>query len=146
MAYHAGNKIPFAPLVIWNLWHQFPHVVPHLHTEIVTNCAHEIALGESDWLLADSSLCVSVGSCTVEGLAKGLDPFALVRKFWEVSPFIFGLLMTLAAAPNTYGKRKASKASRGRGEQQEDTHCDQEDESEDESDGDPECPDYTRTF
>ena len=57
MSYHSGYGTPFAPALMWNLWHQnYPQAVPHMQREMVTPCAHEIALGESNPLLADKSL------------------------------------------------------------------------------------------
>ncbi|KAF8578399.1 hypothetical protein K439DRAFT_1621369 [Ramaria rubella] len=79
----------------------------------------------------------------MESLENALDPFTL--EFRELTSFVFGLLMTLAATLNAYGKRKAPKMAKNKAPQG-DHPDEQEDVSDAESDADPEQPDHTQTF
>ncbi|KAF8484149.1 hypothetical protein JB92DRAFT_1624850 [Gautieria morchelliformis] len=109
MAYHSNRAVPFAAKNIYDLWHAFPTAVPHLHWELVTPCAHEITLAESNTLIADKTLRINVSKCTLQKLRDALDPFQLVHRFRDKSPFLFAMLMTFAAAPTKSTKQAARK-------------------------------------
>lgn len=76
---------------------------------------------------------------------NALDQFALIKKFKEVTPFIFSHFMTLATAPNTYGKWRAREAIRKQNDELA-GYSSNEGVYSGDSNGDPEHPEYTQTF
>ena len=69
--------------------------------------ASEIAKHESDSLISDKMLRISLRDITVEHVQSILKPELLAETYRERAPFVFDILHTFASAPNPYRTRKA---------------------------------------
>jgi hypothetical protein len=75
--------------------------------------APKIVLQESDRLITDSSLQISLKEITVEGVQNILKPETLATTYREKAPFVFNILHTFAVSPNPYRKQQARVRFRG---------------------------------
>ena len=73
----------------------------------------EIALQESNQLIADLSLQISLKEITVEGVQNILKPETLLMTYCEKAPFMFNILHTFTALPNNYCSKKLRKLKMG---------------------------------
>lgn len=102
----------FAPALMMHLWStRWPSVCRKHFRDMITPYASEIALRESNHLISDPSLHISLKEITVEGIENILKPETLVTAYQEKAPFIFNILHTFAASPNPYRKKKARRVN-----------------------------------
>ncbi|KAF6765346.1 hypothetical protein DFP72DRAFT_1057937 [Ephemerocybe angulata] len=141
----------FPPAVLYTAWHQnFPKSRDHLH-EMITPCAKEIALKESDRIINAKELKIRTKNVTSDTFSTVFTPGRL-REFYQTnSPFIWGILETFAASPNRYRKRvERKKAAENwedvmdQDERDDDPDFDEDDPAAVRSQGAPELPGFSR--
>ncbi|KAF6764945.1 hypothetical protein DFP72DRAFT_1058761 [Ephemerocybe angulata] len=141
----------FPPAVLYTAWHQnFPKSRDHLH-EMITPCAKEIALKESDRIINAKELKIRTKNVTSDTFSTVFTPGRL-REFYQTnSPFIWGILETFAASPNRYRKRVERKKAAGdwedvmdQDERDDDPDFDEDDPAAVRSQGAPELPGFSR--
>jgi len=106
------NRYP--PALMLHLWStRWPTSCWKHFMAMIMPYALEIALRESNQLIADPSLQISLKEITVEGVQNILKPETLLTTYHEKAPFIFNILHIFAASPNPYRKKKARKTQNG---------------------------------
>jgi len=73
--------------------------------------AHEIVEEESDKMIKDPELKVTMKTLTLKGIQQLLDPQKIMDKYHEHAPFTWDLLYAFATSPNKWRKEKAKKAT-----------------------------------
>ena len=71
--------------------------------------ASEIALRESNCLISDETLQISLKKVTIESILNILQPETLAVTYQEKAPFTFQILHTFAASSNPYRRKKAKR-------------------------------------
>lgn len=100
----------FAPAEIYRLWHTHsPKTWQHLHTDIVHGCGKEIAVEESDNIINDPELKISIKDFTIASIQELLSPSAIATHYQDHAPFTWDFLYAFSASPNCYQKEKAAK-------------------------------------
>ncbi|KAJ7481934.1 hypothetical protein FB451DRAFT_1171061 [Mycena latifolia] len=74
----------------------------------------EIALQESDRVINDSRLKVSLKSCTLDYIRNILDPGILPGIFHEDAPYTWDYLSVFTTSPNEYRKKRARRGKDGK--------------------------------
>ena len=77
---------------------------------MISPYATEIVKRESDCLISDLKLHISLKDITVEHVQDILKPELLGSTYCEQAPFVFDILHTFASVPNPYRKKKAKEA------------------------------------
>lgn len=99
------DRTKFPPGYIYQLWHEnFKESRPYLH-QVVSECAREMVLEESDNIIGNTSLQVRTSKLTTKSFDKMLEPEVLVGMYQELAPFTWSLFDTFASSPNKYRKR-----------------------------------------
>ncbi|KAJ7714683.1 hypothetical protein B0H14DRAFT_3901740 [Mycena olivaceomarginata] len=112
-----GNHpmLGFAPQRVYAAYHdRFPKSIPHLHSTIIKPCMDEIALQESNKVISDPRLKVSLGACTLEYIRRMLNPGVLPGIYQENAPYSWDYLSTFTTSPNEYRKKRSKKAKDGK--------------------------------
>ena len=71
--------------------------------------ASEIVLRESDCLISDETLQISLKKVTIKSILNILKPETLAVTYQDKAPFTFQMLHTFATSPNPYHKKKKAK-------------------------------------
>lgn len=101
---NADNKFP--PGFIFQKWYDsFPNARRHLD-DIIKPYAYEIAHKESDRLIRDDSLHITIKNLTLKTIQDLLQPSKLQQKYQTLAPFTWQLLYVFTASPNKYRKQK----------------------------------------
>jgi hypothetical protein len=103
----------FPPALMLHLWSTRWPTACHKHfKDMITPYASEIALRESNRLIADPLLRISLKEITIEGVQNLMKPETLITTYRENAPFVFSILHIFAASPNPYRKKKARKEAK----------------------------------
>jgi hypothetical protein len=103
----------FPPALMLHLWSTRWPTTCHKHfKDMITPYALEIALRESNQLIADPLLRISLREITIEGVQNLMKPETLITTYRENAPFIFNILHTFAASPNPYRNKKARREAK----------------------------------
>jgi hypothetical protein len=116
MGYHAQRgpleSHRWAPALMMHLWStRWPGLCHKHFKDMVLPYATEIALHESDRLITEKSLQVSLKDVTIESIQNILKPETLATIYQDKAPFTFQILHTFAASPNPYRKKRAKGGS-----------------------------------
>ena len=102
------NRWP--PALMMHLWSTRWSVVCHKHfKDMIAPYAAEIVLRESNSLISDKTLQISLKKVTIESILNILKPETLAVTYQDKAPFTFQILHTFAASPNPYRKKKTKK-------------------------------------
>jgi len=73
-----------------------------LHEHIVQDCGKEIAIEESDNIVNDPELKISLKDVTIGSIRSLLTPAAIGGRYKQHAPFTWGFLNTFSASPNQW--------------------------------------------
>ncbi|KAJ6612493.1 hypothetical protein B0H10DRAFT_2436963 [Mycena sp. CBHHK59/15] len=105
MGFHTNEstlETQFAPALIFNLWRdgsRWPKAQKYLR-EMTIPCAHELALQDSNRIIASPHLRVRLKTLTIRQLRELLHPTKLIEIIKELAPFTWGILHTFSTTPN----------------------------------------------
>jgi hypothetical protein len=98
----------FPPARMMNIWSiRWPNVCRKHFKAMIGPYASEIAKRESDCLISNPKLRISLEDLTADRVQDILKPELLAGTYREQAPFVFDILHTFASAPNPYRKKKA---------------------------------------
>ena len=93
----------FSPACMMNIWStRWPNVCRKHFKAMIGPYASEIVKRESDCLISDPRLHISLKNLTAQHVQDILKPELLTGTYREQAPFVFGILHTFASAPNPY--------------------------------------------
>jgi hypothetical protein len=99
------NRWP--PALLLHLWSTQWSVVCHKHfKDMIAPYASEIVLRESDCLISDKTLQISLKKVMIKSILNILKPKSLVVTYQDKAPFTFQMLHTFATSPNPHRKNK----------------------------------------
>jgi hypothetical protein len=125
-----SEDMEFPPGMVFRAWHEkFPKAKPQLH-KMVQPCALEMVLEESDKLIGDKELQVTMKDLTLKSIQTLLQPGVILDKYRQLAPFTWNLLETISASPNRHRKYNAKT-----------NDFEEDDEEKDDWDDDPNCDD-----
>ena len=102
------NRWP--PVLMMHLLSTQWSVVCHKHfKDMIALYTSEIVLHESNSLISDKTLQISLNKVTIESILNILKPETLAVTYQDKAPFTFQILHTFAASPNPYRKKKTKK-------------------------------------
>ncbi|KLO04150.1 hypothetical protein SCHPADRAFT_897244 [Schizopora paradoxa] len=107
---HQGNAKEesdsfFPPATLFRLWYErFDVCRDNLHRYLVAPCAFDLVAAESDKGIRSADLRVRISSLTMTGIREALHPGKLLRKYQDLFPFTFDLLLAFTTRPNRYRK------------------------------------------
>jgi hypothetical protein len=124
-----SKDMEFLPGMVFRAWHEnFPKAKAQLH-KMIQSCAIEIVLEESDKLIGDKELQVTMKDLTLKSIRTLLQPKVILDKYHQLAPFTWNLLETISASPNKHRKYNTK------------TNDFEDDEEEKDWDDDPNCDD-----
>ncbi|KAJ7598550.1 hypothetical protein C8J56DRAFT_1039439 [Mycena floridula] len=104
--------IVFPPSMLFRHWYNrahFPGARKHLQA-MIQECAFDIALAESDNIISYKGFKLRIKSLTIGSLRKLLNPKVLARRYQELAPFTWNLLLRFSSSPNPYRHRNSDPA------------------------------------
>lgn len=99
----------FPPGMVFRAWLKFPDAQEFIR-KMIGPVAQEIVEEESDKMIKDPELKVTMKTLTLKGIQQLLEPQKIMDKYREHAPFTWDLLYAFAASPNKWRKEKAKKA------------------------------------
>jgi hypothetical protein len=109
----------FPPGMVFRAWLKFPDAQESIR-KMIRPVAYEIVEDESDSMINDPELKVTMKTLTLKGIQELLQPQKIMDKYQEHAPFTWDLLYTFAASPNKWRKEKAKKKTAGDQDDEED--------------------------
>jgi len=100
----------FPPGMVFRAWLKFPKAQEFVR-KMIKPVAHKIVEEESDKMIRDPELKVTMKTLTLKGIQELLQPQKIMDKYREHAPFTWDLLYTFVASPNKWRKEKAKKAT-----------------------------------
>lgn len=91
LAHKPSWAIPFAPAHVYAAWHdRFPKSRPHLHA-MLSSCAKEIVLEESDRIINAPELKMKPKECTIKFIRSMLNPGKFSSIYERLAPFTWSV-------------------------------------------------------
>ncbi|KDR71952.1 hypothetical protein GALMADRAFT_213446 [Galerina marginata CBS 339.88] len=72
--------------------------------KMIEPCTVKMVLEESDKLIGDKELQVTLKNLTLQSIKKLLEPKTILEKYHALAPFTWNLLETISASPNKHRK------------------------------------------
>ena len=102
-----SKDMEFQPGMIFCAWHEnFLKAKAQLH-KMIQPCAMEMVLEESDKLIGDKELQVTMKDLTLKSIRTLLQPKVILDKYHQLAPFMWNLLETISASLNRHCKYNA---------------------------------------
>ena len=102
-----SQDMEFPPGMVFRAWYEnFPKAKVHLHN-MIQPCAIEMVLEESDRLIGDKDLQITMKNLTLKSIRTLLQPRFILDKYHQLAPFTWNLLETISASPNRHRKYNA---------------------------------------
>ena len=125
-----SEDMEFPAGMVFRAWHDhFPKAKDQLH-KMIKPCAIEMVLEESNKLIGDKELQVTMKDLTLKSIRTLLQPMVILDKYHQLAPFTWDLLETVSASPNRHRKYNAETNS-----------FEDDDEQKEDWDDDPNCGD-----
>ncbi|KAJ7888969.1 hypothetical protein B0H14DRAFT_3713696, partial [Mycena olivaceomarginata] len=99
------------PALVFNLWRdgsRWPKAQKYLR-EMTIPCAHELALQDSNRIIASPHLRVRLKTLTIWQLRELLHPTKLIEIIKELAPFTCGILYTFSTTPNKARRQRKTE-------------------------------------
>jgi hypothetical protein len=130
--YESENTLEaqFGPAMLFGLWRdrgRWPRAQKRLRTMIIP-CAHELALQDSNRLINNPDLRIKMSTLTIHKLRTLLQPQKLIQVFKDLAPFMWQILHTFCASPNSHRRQQAADIAVSVDEDEQMLDADSEDE------------------